>query len=84
MNAAIRFFDQHVRRFLDANAAAAGQVLAKNAVERAVDEHPLHRAQPVVVHRGRFVPEGDGSRAVGRVGRQHPTGQDVAQRVVRL
>ena len=72
MDAEIGFFHQHIHRFLDADAVALGQVLAKNAVKRAVDGHHLYLAQQVV-RRGHLVPEGDGGRAVGRVGRQHPT-----------
>ncbi len=80
MNAEIGFFDQHMDWFLHSDAVAVGQVLAKNAVERTVDEHDLHLAQQVVL-RGHRVPESDGGRAIGGIGWQHPAGQDVAQRV---
>ena len=80
MDGKIGFFDQHLRRFLDANAVAVGQVLAKNAVKRAIDEDDLHLAQQVVGG-DHFVLKGNGGRPVHRVGRHDATDQHVAQRV---
>ena len=68
MNAEIRFFHPHAGRFLDPGAVALRQMFPKDAVKRTVDEDHLPLARPVV-RDGRFVLEGDGSRAVGRVGR---------------
>ncbi|WP_231590789.1 hypothetical protein [Hymenobacter terrenus] len=45
MNAKVRFLHQHVRRFLDANAVAVGQMLPKHAFKGAIDENDLHLAQ---------------------------------------
>ena len=68
MNAEIRFLHQHVGRFLNPDAVALRQVLAKNAVKLTVDEHHLHLAQQVVGG-GYLVPKSDGRRAVDGVGR---------------
>ena len=45
MNAEVCFFDGHMRRFLDPNAVTLSQMLAKNPVERAIDEDHLPLAE---------------------------------------
>ena len=69
-----------MRRFFAADAVAVGHVLAKNAVNRAIDEEDLHLAQQVV-DGGHFVPTGNGRRLVHRAGQHDAAGQHVAQRV---
>ena len=45
MKAEIRFFDQHMNRFLHADAVVLGQVLAQDPVKRTIDEDHLHVAR---------------------------------------
>lgn len=80
VDAEIGFPPQHVRRFFDPDAVALGQMRAKDAVNRTVNEDHLHLAQQLV-HGGYLVPEGDGGGPVHGIGRQHPAGQHVAERI---
>ena len=80
MNAEVCFFDGHMRRFLDPNAETLSQMLARDPVERAIDEDYLPLAEQAV-RGGHFVPKGDGGQAVGHIDRQRTAGQHVAQGV---